>query len=67
MKKLLFVVAVATISFTTSCTKSCDACTVKNGASVTVGGQTTTNDVELNSKELCELAKKQDASAVTCK
>jgi hypothetical protein len=35
MKKLLFVVAVATIGLTTSCKKSCDSCTL----AITQGGK----------------------------
>ena len=33
MKKLLFVVAIATIGLTTSCTKECSACTVVTAGS----------------------------------
>jgi hypothetical protein len=50
MKKLLFVVAIATIGLTTSCTKECSACTVKT----TAAGNS--SSVELNSVELCKAA-----------
>lgn len=40
MKKLLFVVAIATISLTTSCSKECSACKVK---STVAGSSTVTN------------------------
>jgi hypothetical protein len=51
MKKLLFVVAVATIGLTTSCTKDCIACKAK---ATTVSGGTISNG---KSAEECKALK----------
>lgn len=53
MKKLLFVIAIATIGFTTSCTKECSACTVKTSATPLVPVTTT----KFSTVELCKAAK----------
>jgi hypothetical protein len=60
MKKLLFVVAIATIGLTTSCSKECTSCTVKTAGAGSAG------DLNLNSAELCKAAKAgADASGGT--
>jgi hypothetical protein len=40
MKKLLFVVAIATIGLTTSCKKDCSTCSVKALGQTSTGGKT---------------------------
>jgi hypothetical protein len=52
MKKLLFVVAVATIGLTTSCKKACDTCSVKT----TQSGKTL-SEVDINDATQCATLK----------
>ncbi len=44
MKKLLFVVAIATIGLTTSCSKDCSVCTLKGGSGVSSGSGKTVEE-----------------------
>jgi hypothetical protein len=44
MKKLLFVVAIATIGLTTSCTKDCSVCSLKSGSGLASGNGKTVED-----------------------
>ncbi len=53
MKKLLFVVAIATIGLTTSCSKECSSCKVVTTATVLAPSTT----VNFSTVELCKAAK----------